>query len=63
MIKKIVHLLHYYFFQVTNHHSNLFVRLAALEARAAKKLSTFQISYLPIIFFAFGLTLGKVESL
>ncbi len=44
-------------------HANLFVRLAALEARAIKRLSTAQIFFLPMIFFAFGLVLGKSMSL
>jgi len=33
--------------------------LAVLEARAAKKLSSTQILFLPFIFCAFGLILGK----
>ena len=44
--------------RVHHKHSSIFYRMAALEARASKRLNWTQTFYLPIIFFAYGLLLG-----
>ena len=42
-----------------DHHGSTFSRLASLEARGAKRANRLQALYLPVIFFAYGLLLGK----
>ncbi|KAL5474832.1 hypothetical protein EMCRGX_G026851 [Ephydatia muelleri] len=46
--------------RVGNHQGGVFNRLAALEARGAKRASFGQMLYLPAIFFAYGVLLGTV---
>ena len=45
-------------YRVHHKHSSIFYRMAALEARASKRLNWTQTFYLPVIFFAYGLLLG-----
>ena len=50
--------------KTTDSQPSAFTRMAVLEARAAKRVSTGAVMFLPIIFFLFGVALGKVlESL
>ena len=44
--------------RVQDKHASIFYRLAALEARASKRLNWTQTLYLPFIFFSYGLLLG-----
>ena len=42
-----------------NTQNHLLARLAALEGRASKRATPFVVIYLPVIFFAYGVLLGK----
>ena len=44
---------------IFNHMSKWFSRLAVLEARGRKRSSLVWTFYLPVIFFAYGVLLGK----
>lgn len=46
-------------FRVGDNQGGIFTRLATLEARGAMRASFGQMLYLPIIFFAYGILLGK----
>ena len=46
--------------QPSRGHAGQFTRLAALEARAAKRNKILQMLYLPVTFFLYGAALGEL---